>query len=649
MPNTVKTKTPNAAVFIYNYQDRLGSENLKIDPFSVDQIILNTVSLKSVSTQKSKSSPNGAFEFRLAPIKNWVTAITPGSWCVIIMSNDKIDDAAKYGGGRVDEKSFKMLGRIESVRAVITTNQTTGARESEYIVTGSDWGVIFNSKFYVDPINRQPNDTALGMAERFLYDEYLLNNAGGFDIKELGSKPDPDYVRRAQDNDEVKANRQEQNAFFKSFSKKNQVTPPLKLDALKGEQKSIDSKSGLPTSRINVNFLLKFWGQSDTQTANLESETGSKLLGKSKQQFRIPKQLAKYMQFKDKSESESPLIGQMIQQISGTLESQDKYTNKDNSAGIIDFNTILGEHTMWQIISNNVNSLTNELVPEIRFENGLPKLTLYNRVRPFCINLLPKVQEGNEKLEDGESKRGDIVKLYYSKYKHVKKIQIDSDDVIACNYGTNWRDRLNFIEVNIARSLFQEAFSSDIKLESQIRDEDSIGRDGLQSWIASTQYIPINSQKDLEPLAVFAYKNLLKEWYFNTHKMFNGTLTLIGQDQYIQVGDNVMVDSKVINMENSNNNAKQKAERDRTFMLAHVESIQHQTVVDQNGGRVFTTTIDFVRGIITDVNGNLIVTDDIPGAVDQDAEKVQPIDEKNKQTFATSGPLDPDRQKLRGS
>ena len=80
--------------------------------------------------------------------------------------------------------------------------------------------------------------------------------------------------------------------------------------------------------------------------------------------------------------------------------------------------------------------------------------------------------------------------------------------------------------------------------------------------------------------------------------------------------------------------------------MAHVESIQHQTTVDANGARVFTTTIDFVRGIIADVNGNQVVDRDIAGAVDQDASKMTPSMELNKQSIATSTYNDPDRQSL---
>ena len=652
MKNTVRIKRPNAAVFIYNYVDRLGSIDLGSDPHNTDQIILNTLSLKSVSTQKNKSNPAGAFELRLAPIKNWVTEITPGSWCVILMANDNIvNDKAKYGGGTVDQRSFKMLGRIESVRGVISTNQTTGAKETEYIVTGSDWGTIFNSKFYVDVLNRVPNESNVGMAERFGYTEYLLKHVG-YDASTLGGKAQsvPSLIKRP-DNDKSKSSvNSTLNFFFKGSEGK--VKPPL-IDAgtTSGEDNK-EVKTVLPNARDNVDFILSLWGRSDTATSEVKNETG--LIAKSNQVFKLPNQLAKYLGLVDKGSKISPVISQILKQTSGRLTGNDKYSNDDTSAGIIDFNTILGEHSIWQILNSNCNNLMNELIPEIRFENGIPKLTLYNRIRPFTINNEGDITKDDRAVGDGKAakikdaaKRKDTVENFMSPYKYVRKININADDVIMSSFGTNWRDRVNFIEVTIARSLFQENYAADIKLDSQFVDQDSIGRDGLLSMMASTTYVPTKNGI-ADPTGVSSYKYIMKEWYFNTHKMFNGQLTLIGQDQYIQVGDNIMVESKVVNRENYNNNAKQKSIKTKTYLMAHVESVNHNVTVDSNGGRVFTTQITFVRGIIADINGNLIVEDNVAGAVDQDSSKVTPQVSRTKQTTATSSPLDPDRQRLRG-
>lgn len=643
--NKVNTKTPNAAVFIYNYSDRLGSQKLKRSDdalYDIDQIILNSASLISIATQKSKGQAAGAFEIRLAPTKNWVTAITPGSWCLILMSNNKINDTAKYGGGTVDEKSFKMLGRVESVRSIINTDQVTGVRTNQYVVTGSDWGCIFNANFYVDPISRPKDLSAVGMAERFGYDEYLKKNLSGFNSKVLGPKKLQDnYYSRPDLNKNVQEGRKKTTDFLNQFNKRDNYV----------EEKRTDDKPGsLPNATTNIGFLLSFWGQDDSQTSALEKGTDGKIVAKTKQKFKLPKKLAEYMGFVDKSGNIKQSISQILTQKSGKLSNYDKYTDNDRSAGLIDFNSIFGTHTMWELINSNTNFIMNEIIPEIRFENGAPKLTVYNRVKPFCISDKTQLEkDGFEPADEKTAKQSDKIKNFYSQYKNVRRKMIDSNDVIMCNYGTNWRDRVNFIEVNLSRNLFQEVFSPEIKLESQFSDPDSIGRDGLLSMVLQSQYVPLKDDGNIDPLSIFVYKTLLKEWHFDTHKMFNGSMYLIGQDQYIQVGDNIMVESKVINLENFNNNAEQKSTKNKTYLMAHVQSIQHEAKVGPNGSRVFTTTIDFVRGIITDINGNIIVTDSIPGAVDQDGSKTLPSVEKNKQTFGTSTSNDIDRQRLDAS
>lgn len=668
-------------VVIYNYKDRLGDFKLSTTEnsvFEVEQIILNSLSLRSVSTQKSKSNPAGAFEFRLAPLKNWVTAITPGSWCVILMSNGLLNDSAKYGSiddeankqasngtdssgenapapertnSKVDERSFKMLGRIESVRAVANVNQTTGATETEYIVTGSDWGTVFNSTFYVDPISRTPGDgkAPVGMAERFGYIDYL-RRAVGYEVSTLGKDADAGVnnaaLKKAKTADS-KSSVNNQVDFLKNGSQGKPVAPAdaAAEDEQSTRQVSKDQKPKLPSALDNIGFILSLWGRSDPNTSAITEKSG--IVVKSQQVFRMPDELVRYMGFKDAAGNPSGVISQVLTQIGGKLTDVDTYANKDDSAGIVDFGTILGEHSIWQVLTSNSNELINEMIPEIRFDKGKPTLALYTRVRPFTINSTDNLKKDTYAVGDGgvgEDQKG-LVDPYISLYKNVRKKRIASKNVIMSSYGTNWRDRVNFIEVNIARTIFQEAWAQEVKLQSQFVDEMSIGRDGLLPMIRGTTYVPA-VEGAANPKGTSAYKYVLKEWYFNTHKMFNGTLNLIGQDQYIQVGDNIMVEAKVLN-KNYNNNAAQRTQAAtvKSYMLAHVESITHQCQVDGNGSRVFTTSINFVRGIITDVNGNIIVSGGHVGGVDQDSSLVSPSGERNaRETISTSAEMDPDRQ-----
>lgn len=645
MENKTKVKTPHGIVVIYNYKERFGSsylQNLNEDKeFEIEETILSSGSLKSIQIQKSKADPAGAFEIKLAPYKNWTTAITPGSWCVILMSNKKINDTAKYGGGTVDSKTFKMLGRIESVRGVVNTDQRTGAITKEYIVTGSDWGGVFHNSLYVDPLDRDPSQTAMGMAQRFGYGDYLQQSLNwkasqtkdSLKNNSTSSDPNTSYViqntaEQARD-DAVK-----QSIDALKESNANAVKNP-----------EIKPSGGtIPDATFNIETILSLWGSTGGQNKTKDdlyvaSQTDGKLLGDAQQQFKIPKQLAEYMKFGKSSVN----VTDILKQYSGVLTNPDEYGSRDPSIGLIHFDSIFGENSMWQVLNHNVNNLTSELIAEVRFEGDKPTLALYNRVKPFVVNK-ERMKKDAYFVDDKKTPvRVEALTSMTSEFKNVRCIQLDYADVILSSYGTNWRDRVNFIEVSIDKSLlFGEAYSTTLKLDSQFYDKKSIARDGLRSQRVSTVYVPKATEGFADPIASSAYKYLLKEFHFNTHTMLNGTLSLVGQDQYIQVGDNIMVDARVLDL-NSNFN-KDQSPNSLAYLLAHVESISHN--ISHNGDfRVFATSINFVRGILVDSNKNPIDIDTF-GTVDQDATKVSTSREINKYMSGSSSSTDPDQEKL---
>lgn len=147
-----KLTTPHAAIKIWNYLDRVqatGSAHSSAAGINdVKEEIISTVSCSSISTTKAKSNPIGTFNFTLAPTRNWTAAITPGSWCAVMMSNEPItENDFKYA----NPKLVKMIGKIATVRTSVTTNPD-GARVTQYLVAGEDWGHIFEDVLYVDPL-----------------------------------------------------------------------------------------------------------------------------------------------------------------------------------------------------------------------------------------------------------------------------------------------------------------------------------------------------------------------------------------------------------------------------------------------------------------------------------------------------------------
>jgi len=163
----VTQKTPHAAVLIWNYRDRLGSDlsvKSSRDVNAVESLIISTVSLKSITTNKTKRNPAGSFSIQLAPTKNWVGTITSGSWMVVLMSQNKIKER---DFSRASPSKVKFFGRIESVRVNVVTD-ANGARKTMYTVTGKDWGTIFENIVYIDALAQSQggiqNATALGLA-----------------------------------------------------------------------------------------------------------------------------------------------------------------------------------------------------------------------------------------------------------------------------------------------------------------------------------------------------------------------------------------------------------------------------------------------------------------------------------------------------
>lgn len=612
-----KVINPQAAVLVWNYSDRINANGAS-SPHKIDEVIINSASLVSISTSKQKASPAGQFELRLAPTFNWIGRITPGSWCVILMSqNKRIPEIDNSKPGTADKELVKMLGRIDSVRAVIDVDQSTGARKSMYVVTGQDWGSVFDTTLYVDPILRNnllDKDGAVGQSARLVFDNFLVD-------------------------------------WFKSEVK-------------------------IPTSTQTIAAVIKLWGSplaslSGALDSLISSATNPIKLSElpmfsTSAQFKLPKEVAKYFNFGNAFET-SVNFAQLIQIYAGKLKSYDKYGGDNaESYGIPNPISFYGANTFWQLLIDNSNPVINELVTDMRWEGDSAKLALYSRLRPFI----------NRNNFDGSTQPE--VSKNISKFKNVRRSIIPKEDVISINAGTNWRDKINFVEIRTAPSLVQETYESQIKLEAQIVDRLACEREGFKPLIATATYLPFSSGSAgaVSPLNAMQWKYLLKEWHFNTHIMLNGAVSFVGQNQYIAVGDNIMIDASVLG--NSSINSFQAGSKGGAFLLAHIESVSHNFQIDpENGARTFVTTVQFVRGIISDKDGNMIGVaggaaasavsaakslisgalglggsgggDPIDAALDGSANSLPLSNEKTKNVLGSSTPMDPDKNKLKGN
>lgn len=570
-----KTTTPHAAVIIWNYDDKGGLQGFTKESVNkVEQTIISTLSCISISTEKAKSNPQGSFRLVLAPSKDWVSTITPGSWCCLLMSQKPItaDDLKK-----ADPEKVKMIGKIDSVR-VDTNIDPDGTRRTEYTVTGIDWGYIFNNVIYIDNFLAAPNEPKTqGQGTAIAIQNMLFDKDG---VPKNGS------------------------------------------------------------TASNLRSLINIFGQS--LQGFTEAGTDINRLANAVYDFIIPKEMVGYFNFvgPDGRHSQSDKINKIMTLFVGSLDGEDHYNNLSESMGYIDPYSLQGQHTFWQVLQDNSNPALNEMLAELRWEDGGLRLALYNRIKPFSF-----------KGYDPDAAKYQGLKSYFQ---NLPTVEIDDIDIIRVNAGTNWGDKYNFVEIKPQFQQF-EVFANWYKTKSQKADTTAFSREGFRPLIVDTKQFPgatvkkkLGEQADLSAVdfnQLAGWSNLLAEWYFDTHRMLNGTVTIIGQNAYIGVGDNIKINADLINP-TPNLNAGAVQNKTNNFLLAHVENIQHSFTVQPDGARQFITTIQFVRGILVSDRGVAIGR----GTLDKFASSVATKDERNSKNVLSSSEVDdPDPQKVKGT
>jgi hypothetical protein len=319
-----RIRTPHAAVIIWNYDDRVGSiPSTSIN--SVEKVIISTVSCVAIQTNKSKSDPQGTFQLTLAPRRNWVGTITPGSWCVLLMSNSPITEADyKFA----DPNKLKMIGKIDTVRVGTKANDD-GSRQTTYYISGVDWGHVFHNILYIDSNLARPNDPI------------NLGNSAAIAIQNLlyGEKGQPKRFTTA--------------ASIQAL-----------LDVV-GKDIGGFSAAGKELNLL-ANAIYNF---------NIPSSLSQYLKLANKSGVPVPPPT-----------NVNSMINVITGALKTT---EDNYVDTKESYGFIDPFSLQGAHSFWQVLMDNSNPTMNEMIAEMRPSASGTKLCLFNRIKPFAVKGTP--------------------------------------------------------------------------------------------------------------------------------------------------------------------------------------------------------------------------------------------------------------------
>jgi hypothetical protein len=543
-------KQPDCRVIIFNYDDREGSDLAQPKLFFQYKEVDVSSDIMSVSTSKAKMSPSGQFNLTLAPTRNWVAEISSGSWIAIFIDNKTIPDLDLISWKK---DSLKWIGRIDTVRASRSMDQTSGAYLTQYSVAGRDWCASLESFVYIDPIASE-TPSALKVSP-----------------------------------------------FNSAFGQSTRLAVDSK--ALKLYEK------GLPSSSDVADGLFDIWGKQGSSfkiSAVADKETTQRFTPYSP--FNIPIRIPVAM-----GKAPLPTLSDAIDRQHGILVGPGKYERNTESVGAIDIRIMLGINTLWQVLQGSATvGGINEIYGDLAFNGDSPSMTLYKRVRPFSLQpaglSIQSLSLDYDSLSNaiaGKSSSNDIKSSFF----YLPKTYIDPENIISVDAGTNWSDVVNFIEIlpDLSMWHFLKQPLPVFKIENATFNISSYAISGFKPMKLNVNFFPpkdggttpdINGLKNWLPV--------LKEWYFDTHKMLNGTITFSGQSGHIAVGDNIIFPAGVVADGSfiATSGIPSFGGDSDPYILAHVESVSNAYSKQPDGSTSFMTTVQFVRGVITDSKGS---------------------------------------------
>ncbi len=307
-----------------------------------------------------------------------------------------------------------------------------------------------------------------------------------------------------------------------------------------------------------------------------------------KYSFSMPEKLRTFFGFKKQGilATDNKIVN-MVELFTGKLVAEDKYEATSEAIGLLNYAHLRGAYSMWQILQDHSNKTLNEMLADLRWTEEGPTLALYNRIKPFTISSTAPAD-------------------FSSSYSLIKKHLIPLEDIITIEAGTNWRDRCNAVEIRYdAAALGVSKYENGIVQVNQASDPNSFNRDGLHMRLEESRHFPKDAfETDKANLfgSLKQWTAILKEWYFNTHRQLNGTIAFAGQDNYIQIGDNLLIPIQILGISKKVN--KQALEA-RKYLLLHVETIRQTFGITESGARTYTTLVDFVRGVVVDDTGKV--------------------------------------------
>jgi hypothetical protein len=473
-------------------------------PFDVtpNLVVINDCISLTVSGSKENHTPQMSAVLKAGDI-NYLTAIAPGDFVFVNMldwdSKIPVLRARALEGKSINgtHDGFKGLFKVQSVRQVLSTNPSNGAKDISFQITGYAFtefnNVIYFNQYLIPPGAEKTPLYATNISDywKSLFNEGELPNVQkvvSFFIRTFLGDGIPAKTRKAVSS-----------AAATSSAK---TTAELNYNTQFFVPRSVGSLLGEPNAKSAKDIYLYLMGiQEYTNFSDSESNNGF-----------IP------------SIKQEPVDGRFFetnQPCQGTASIKPDYWNQT---------------PVWSILQEYLNSPINEMYACFRVapdgKHIMP--TLVMRQTPFS----------SEKYSAGPA----------TKFLNLPRWKVDPKMIYDLNLGRDEALRINFVQVfgllagspNPQLALSAQMASNNVSL-----DQEDITRSGMRPWVITSNFaLPAKgaSQKDVFEKAL-VWKELMGDIVIGQHLKLNGSITCAGIEEPIVVGDNLELGDTVFHIE----------------------------------------------------------------------------------------------------
>jgi len=494
----------------------------------------------ALNTSESKGTPAGSLQAVLRGGNiNYAAAVAPGDYVFAWMSSDpdviRMDERAARAGRQCNgwNSGLKFFGRVSSVRERLTADPASGVKQLVYTVAANSFQEL-TTQVYFNPVLFQGDRKTS-----------FINDLSSMWINYVG----PDGMSNSQD-------------LVKLFLNIFMGTGP------QGRAKYMGDMMKTPNAALVVPMAVAaMLGRHRSKEKPTHKYTDILDVIMGVQKYSSPAT----------GGGENPWARLQPDMPSGHARLRQKVLARKVSGSNVAIPDVFASNPVWSILKSYSNEVVNELFTATRTDGeGSIVPTLVHRQIPFTTPEYINRLSGRAKPLPGKLVAQTAAARRFTSFFELPRWRPDPGSVCDSDLGRTDAARINFVQIWGTSNAIERANASQadqVTRGNYFQDGNDIRRSGLRPRIATSYFDFFAPASDGSNAPVWT--QWCADWVVNGNLKTNGSVTMLGVDEPIAIGDNF----------------------EWLGVVYHIEQVTHTCQISADGTRSFRTTVSLSNGL----------------------------------------------------